>query len=175
EQPSTPKKDSSWDMRGQVPWQNPNGRRSMMKFQHGQWRKSWRLFFLGVITLSLSACFHGRKSPEERAKAWSEKAADRFDLNDAQRAQSQAIAIRMAQLGEGLKMQHKRLHEQLQEQLRADKVDAAALTETLRTSLRQIDEELPKLTQQFAELHSTLNSEQKGELQEILDRVGKKW
>ncbi len=146
-----------------------------MKRSLAFFRKNLRFLWLGALPFLATACFHGHRTPAEKAKVWGERAADRFDMNEPQKAQTLALADQMAQLASELKQQHIKLQQQLQDQVRADKVDAAALTESMRVSLKRIDEQLPILTQKFAELHASLNTEQKQEFREMVDHMAKRW
>lgn len=120
---------------------------------------------------SLGACGFWSKTPEERAQWITEEVSDELELNSEQRKKlEQLVALVMQNRAEFYKdRQQKR--DALLEMVQAESFDQQRAVAMIRQKTRFIEEKAPETIRAYAELHNTLNREQRLNIHEQLTEM----
>lgn len=126
------------------------------------------LFAAVSFTLIFSGCRNNNK--EMNAEEANEIITDRLDLNQEQSIKIAPITKDFFTEKEAIHEIQKAISEEILNQFKSDSVDKAELESTLTGSLDQIQAKISKFVKNFAEFHAVLNSEQRSEIVEKMEK-----
>ena len=126
------------------------------------------LFAAVSFTLIFSGCRNNNK--EMNAEEANEFITDRLDLNQEQSIKIAPITKDFFTEKEAIHEIQKAISEEILNQFKSDSVDKAELESTLTGSLDQIQAKISKFVKNFAEFHAVLNSEQRSEIVEKMEK-----
>jgi Spy/CpxP family protein refolding chaperone len=127
---------------------------------------------LVVIITALAASLVACTSEEQQAKIFVSVAANKFDLNDQQKAKLFDVAMVALNFRSEMTQDSKELKQELLTMLSADTLDTARINQILDQKEEIFRKYSRLLVADFAELHRTLTAEQKRKLIEMLKKRG---
>ena len=131
----------------------------------------FRSLMIGLLAaVSFTLIFSGCRNKEMNAEEANEFITDRLDLNQEQSIKIAPITKDFFTEKEAIHEIQKAISEEILNQFKSDSVDKAELESTLTGSLDQIQAKISKFVKNFAEFHAVLNSEQRSEIVEKIEK-----
>ena len=145
-----------------------DGKMLMQKYGKSYCFRSLMIGLLAVVSFTL--IFSGCRNKEMNAEEANEFITDRLDLNQEQSIKIAPITKDFFTEKEAIHEIQKAISEEILNQFKSDSVDKAELESTLTGSLDQIQAKISKFVKNFAEFHAVLNSEQRSEIVEKMEK-----
>jgi Spy/CpxP family protein refolding chaperone len=133
------------------------------------------IILVAVCSLFVSACMYGKDRGEGyRSNMMTRYLSHKLDLNDEQKEKLSAISNEIKAIREESSSQREADKAGIIALIQAEQLDTVKLQQLMDQKLNSIQKNSPRILPLIAELHATLDAEQKEELVEMMSRGSKK-
>jgi hypothetical protein len=124
---------------------------------------------LGVAGLVGCKRFHDM-SPEEKREKFTAVAASRLSLTDQQKPALEAVVLEAVNLMESMRQSRDQDLAWVLDQVRGQELDQQAVLKLYADRKAKLDDAIPNIVARLAELHRTLDDEQKAKLAKFIEK-----
>lgn len=132
-----------------------------------------KVLFMALISSSVFAAGCKNHNPEARIEKMSKRIANKLDFNDQQKALLDQMTAELKKDFAAEVPFRQTLQDELKKQVNQPELDQAKLVQLIRERQARMDAKLEKYVAKIAEIHKTLNPEQKAEVLEKLDKFSR--
>ena len=126
---------------------------------------------IGIATLT--ACNRHHNNPEDRAEWMVHKISKKLDLDDSQKAKLEDVKVELMQHHKEHRANKAEMMDKLLLEVQKPKLDEAFLLDMVNQHKARVEQAAPGVIDKLVIFHASLNTEQKEELVEKLEKFKK--